>query len=78
MVLRRQSFAGHTLAVMSFPGASGAALAGIPLAAGYFTSCAVAALAIGGRAGDSARPLAGVRRRRDGAGRRASRSASSS
>ena len=26
--------------VMSFPGASGAALAGIPLAAGYFASCA--------------------------------------
>lgn len=47
MVLRRQSFAGHTLAVMSFPGASGAALAGIPLAAGYFTTCAVAALTIG-------------------------------
>jgi zinc/manganese transport system permease protein len=47
MVLRRQSFAGHTLAVMSFPGASGAALAGIPLAAGYFTSCAIAAVAIG-------------------------------
>lgn len=47
MVLRRQSFAGHTLAVMSFPGASGAALAGIPLAAGYFTSCAVAAAVIG-------------------------------
>jgi zinc/manganese transport system permease protein len=46
MVLRRQSFAGHTLAVTSFPGASGAALAGIPLAAGYFVSCAVAALAI--------------------------------
>jgi zinc/manganese transport system permease protein len=47
MVLRRQSFAGHTLSVMSFPGASGAALAGIPLAAGYFASCALAALAIG-------------------------------
>jgi zinc/manganese transport system permease protein len=46
MVLRRQSFAGHTLAVTSFSGASGAALAGIPLAAGYFVSCAVAALAI--------------------------------
>jgi zinc/manganese transport system permease protein len=46
MVLRRQSFAGHTLSVMSFPGASGAALAGIPLAAGYFVSCAAAALAI--------------------------------
>jgi zinc/manganese transport system permease protein len=46
MVLRRQSFAGHTLAVMSFPGASGAALAGIPLALGYFGSCSVAAFAI--------------------------------
>jgi zinc/manganese transport system permease protein len=46
MVLRRQSFAGHTLAVMSFPGASGAALAGIPLALGYFGSCSVAAIAI--------------------------------
>ncbi len=46
MVLRRQSFAGHTLAVMSFPGASGAALAGLPLAAGYFGACAVASLAI--------------------------------
>jgi zinc/manganese transport system permease protein len=55
MVLRRQSFAGHTLAVMSFPGASGAALAGIPLALGYFGSCSVAAIAIAagsrGRAG---------------------------
>ena len=30
MVLRRQSFAGHTVAVMAFPGASGAALAGLP------------------------------------------------
>jgi zinc/manganese transport system permease protein len=46
MVLRRQSFAGHTLSVMSFPGASGAALAGLPLAAGYFGACAVASLAI--------------------------------
>ena len=46
MVLRRQSFAGHTLAVMSFPGASGAALAGIPLALGYFGSCSIAAIAI--------------------------------
>jgi zinc/manganese transport system permease protein len=46
MVLRRESFAGHTLAVMSFPGASGAALAGLPLAAGYFVACTVAAAAI--------------------------------
>ena len=37
MVLRRQSFAGHTIAVMSFPGAAGAALAGVPSALG--TSC---------------------------------------
>ena len=28
MVLRRQTFAGHTLSIMSFPGASAAALAG--------------------------------------------------
>jgi zinc/manganese transport system permease protein len=48
MVLRRQSFAGHTLSVMSFPGASGAALAGWPLPAGYFIACSVAAVAIAG------------------------------
>jgi zinc/manganese transport system permease protein len=46
MVLRRQTFAGHTLSVMSFPGASAAALAGIPLSVGYFGSCTVAALLI--------------------------------
>jgi zinc/manganese transport system permease protein len=46
MVLRRESFAGHTLAVMSFPGASGAALAGLPLASGYFGACVVAAVVI--------------------------------
>jgi zinc/manganese transport system permease protein len=53
MVLRREAFAGHTLAVMSFPGASGAALAGIPLAIGYFGSCTVAAIVIA--AGSQAR-----------------------
>jgi zinc/manganese transport system permease protein len=46
MVLRRETFAGHTLSTMSFPGASGAALAGAPLGVGYFLSCAVAALLI--------------------------------
>ncbi len=46
MVLRRETFAGHTLSVMSFPGASAAALAGVPLAFGYFASCGVAACAI--------------------------------
>ena len=29
MVLRRQSFAGHTLAIVSFPGAAGAILVGV-------------------------------------------------
>jgi zinc/manganese transport system permease protein len=52
MVLRRQSFAGHTIAVMAFPGASGAALLGVPSALGYYTACGVAALTIG-RAGGS-------------------------
>ncbi len=47
MVLRRQSFAGHTLSVMAFPGATGAALAGIPTALGYYLACGAAALAIG-------------------------------
>jgi zinc/manganese transport system permease protein len=47
MVLRREAFAGHTLSIMAFPGASGAALAGIPAAWGYFAFCAMGALAIG-------------------------------
>lgn len=51
MVLRRQSFAGHTIAVMSFPGAAGAALAGVPAALGYYLACAAAGVAIGGWGG---------------------------
>jgi zinc/manganese transport system permease protein len=47
MVLRRQSFAGHTLSVMAFPGAAGAALAGLPTWLGYYLACSAAALAIG-------------------------------
>lgn len=46
MVLRRQTFAGHTLSLMSFPGASGAALVGLPLGAGYFGFCVLGALVI--------------------------------
>ena len=46
MVLRRQSFAGHSLSVMAFPGAAGAALAGWPTALGYYVACSAAALAI--------------------------------
>jgi zinc/manganese transport system permease protein len=46
MILRRQSFAGHTLAVVAFPGASGAIWLGLPAAVGYFGFCAAAALFI--------------------------------
>lgn len=57
MVLRRESFAGHTLSVMAFPGASAAALAGIPSAWGYFAFCGLGALAIGRFSGGSRRGL---------------------
>jgi zinc/manganese transport system permease protein len=48
MVLRRQTFAGHTLSLIGFPGAAGAVLVGIPSAFGYFGLCAAAAVVIGG------------------------------
>jgi zinc/manganese transport system permease protein len=48
MVLRRQTFAGHTLSVIAFPGAAGAALAGLPVAAGYFGACIAGAVALAG------------------------------
>jgi zinc/manganese transport system permease protein len=47
MVLRRETFAGHALSMMAFPGASLAALIGVPAAWGYFAFCGVGALAIG-------------------------------
>jgi zinc/manganese transport system permease protein len=47
MVLRRQSFAGHTLAVVGFPGAAGATLIGVSATYGYFAFCVSAALVIG-------------------------------
>jgi zinc/manganese transport system permease protein len=47
MVVRRETFAGHTLSMMAFPGASAAALAGVPAAWGYFAFCGLGALAIG-------------------------------
>ena len=46
MVLRRQSFAGHTLAVVSFPGAAAAVWLGVSVTAGYFAGCIAAALVI--------------------------------
>lgn len=51
VVLRRQTFASHTLSVMAFPGATGAALAGLPSSLGYYVACTVAALVIGGNRG---------------------------
>ncbi len=57
MVLRRQTFAGHTLSVMAFPGATAALLIGVSAAAGFFVFSGVAALAIGAAsAGTSAGP----------------------
>lgn len=46
MVLRQQAFAGHTLAMISFPGAAGATLAGLPLALGYFGACGLGAVVL--------------------------------
>jgi zinc/manganese transport system permease protein len=53
MVLRRQTFAGHTLSVIAFPGAAAASLAGLPLALGYFSFCALGALALAAIAGSN-------------------------
>jgi zinc/manganese transport system permease protein len=47
MVLRRQTFAGHTLSLMAFPGATFALLLGLSSATGYFAFAAAAALVIG-------------------------------
>jgi zinc/manganese transport system permease protein len=49
MVLRRQSFAGHTLAMVGFPGAAGATLLGVAAGWGYFAFCVGSALLIGAR-----------------------------
>ena len=44
MVLRGQSFAGHTMSVVGFPGAAGAVWLGLSAATGYFVFCIGAAL----------------------------------
>jgi zinc/manganese transport system permease protein len=51
MVLRRQTFAGHTLSLTAFPGATAALLIGLSASLGYFLFNAAAALAIGATAG---------------------------
>jgi zinc/manganese transport system permease protein len=50
MVLRRETFAGHTLSVMAFPGATFALLLGLSAAVGYYTFCGACALVIGAAA----------------------------
>ena len=59
VVLRRQSFAAHTLSVMAFPGAAGAALVGLPTALGFYLAAAAAALAMGPRHSQTARQPSG-------------------
>ncbi len=59
MVLRHQTFAGHTLSLMAFPGAAGALLIGLSAAAGYFVFSGLAALVIGVAAGAHTRSDAG-------------------
>ncbi|OBB78725.1 ABC transporter [Mycobacterium colombiense] len=46
MVLRKESFAGHTLAIVGFPGAAAAAWLGTATGYGYFAACIGAAAAI--------------------------------
>jgi zinc/manganese transport system permease protein len=46
MVLRRETFAGHTLSVIGFPGAAGAIWLGLSAVWGYFAFCIAAALVI--------------------------------
>ncbi len=50
MVLRRETFAGHTLSVMAFPGATFALLLGLSAAVGYYAFCGACALVIGAAA----------------------------
>ena len=47
MILRKQTFAGHTLALIGFPGAAGAVLVGVSAQLGFFAFCATGALVIG-------------------------------
>jgi len=57
MVLRRQAFAGHTLALLGFPGAAGAVWLGLDASVGFFGFCIAAAvvlgLAPGGQSGEN-------------------------
>jgi zinc/manganese transport system permease protein len=52
MVVRRQTFAGHTLSVIAFPGAAAAALAGAPALVGYFGARTLGGLMLSRVSGD--------------------------
>ncbi len=49
MVLRRQTFAGHTLSTMAFPGAAAGLLFALPGALGYYLACGIAAVVLARR-----------------------------
>jgi zinc/manganese transport system permease protein len=55
MVLRRQSFAGHTLAVVGFPGAAAGAWLGLGISGGYFLFAWGAALVMAVRPASASR-----------------------
>jgi zinc/manganese transport system permease protein len=57
MVLRRQTFAGHTLSLIAFPGAAGATLIGVASSLGFF------AFAVGGALIVATLPGSGTSRR---------------
>ncbi|WEB38121.1 metal ABC transporter permease [Streptomyces yunnanensis] len=46
VVLRRQTFAAHTVSTVAFPGAAGSVLLGVSAVYGYFALCVAAALVI--------------------------------
>jgi zinc/manganese transport system permease protein len=57
MVVRRQTFAGHTLSLIAFPGAAAAALAGAPVFVGYFVACGAGSLVLAAVSGGEARSI---------------------
>jgi len=57
MVIRGQTFIGHSFAVIGLPGASGAALLGLPAAIGYYVAAAIGVLVVRARGGGGAADL---------------------
>lgn len=60
MVLRRESFAGHTLALVGFPGAAAATWLGVNESLGFFGFCVTGALAIASLPRERAREQSAV------------------